>query len=35
MALKKGTGRVGMRLSKFNFLIQNLQDGLGKFFTPL
>lgn len=34
MTLKKGTGTVGMWHSKFN-LIQHLQDGLGKFFTPL
>lgn len=36
MALKKGTGTVGMRHSVLNLLIQHLQDATsGKFFTPL
>lgn len=35
MALKKGTGTVGIWHSILNLVIQHLQDGLGKFFTPL
>ena len=35
MALKKGTGTMGLRHSILHLVIQHLQDGLGKFFTPL